>query len=579
MNQRKENYCKIALSLFSMALMIYIGTTVLKRMRVDFTQEGLYSLSEGTKTILSRLNTPIKLKLYYSKTAANKGSEGLRSFNNHFTYVRELLGEYVAYSRNNLSLEIIDPRPDTPEEENATIYGLKKFDLTDTEKYFFGLVAVSSSGTERMIEFFDPNQKDRLEYELTKLIFTVLNPQKKKIGIISPLETMIDNLELYMAMKMRGMNVPETWNAIKMLGDFYDVEKVKLDAESVNGFDLLVVIHPKGLSEKILFAIDQHIIKGGNLLVFVDPNAVSDRAGAASQRRSSSPDEAFAKLMDKWGIELKRDMYAGDKDLSGMGRYSINLPPARLLPLLNCNEHCTDRHQDATTAGINQSLFVFPGALSAKSMEGIVHTVTLSTTEKGNTYSAQGYENQNPQTIWNTFKEGKEPIPLAYKIIGKFDTAFPDGIKGKKNVLKKSQKESAIIVYSDVDFITDQFAFRKTFFGTSLANGNSTIFVNSVDAMAGDVALLSVRSKGRINRSFDVINEIELEAEKNTVDKVKQINGSITRFERELNELGRRANDGNITLLQNEGLRKKKELAKKIALLKRGTQGRQKRRP
>ena len=570
MSKRKESYCKIVLGLFSMALMIYIGTTLLKRTRIDFTQENLYTLSKGTKTILSRLDFPVKLKLYYSKTAANKGSEGLRSFNNYFIYVKELLDEYIAHSRNNLTLEVIDPRPDTPEEENATIYGLKKFDLTETEKYFFGLVAVSSSGTERAIEFFDPNQKDRLEYELTKLIYTVLNPQKKKIGIISPLDTMLDDLNLYMAMKMQGMNVQETWNVIKMLGDFYNTTKVKLDAESVNRFDLLIVIHPKGLSEKILFAIDQHVMRGGNLLVFVDPNAISDRRAASPRGRvrSSSPDEGFKKLMDKWGIILKQDTYAGDKKLSGMGRYSMNLPPARLLSLLNCNELCTNKYNDAITAGINQSLFVFPGVLSVTSMKGITHTPILSTTREGNTYSAQEYEAQNPQVFWNNFNEGDKALSLGFKIMGEFETAFPNGIKGQKDVIKASQKESAIVIYSDVDFITDQFAFRQTFFGTATTNDNSTIFLNSVEAMAGDVALLSVRSKGRINRGFDVINKIEFEAEKNTADKVKQINGNIARFQRELNELGKQANDGNIALLQNEGLRKKKELAKKIAILK-----------
>ncbi len=569
MSKNKENYCKIILSLFSMALMIYIGTTVLKKTRIDFTEEELYTISEGTKKILSRLDSPIKLKLYYSKTAANKGTEGLRAFNNHFLYVKELLGEYIAHSRNNLNLEVIDPRPDTPEEEKATIYGLKKFDLTETEKYFFGLVAVSSSGTERMIDFFDPNEKDRLEYELTKLIYTVLNPQKKKIGIISPLDTMIDDLNLYMAMRMRGMNVSETWNVIKMLGDFYSTEKIKLDAESVNGLDLLIIIHPKNFSEKMLFAIDQHVMKGGNLLVFVDPNAVSDRmSSAGGQRRSSSPDEGFKKLMDKWGIALQKDTYAGDKELSGVGRYSTNLPPARLLSLLICNDLCTDKYKDAITGGIDQSMFVFPGILSANPIKGITHTPILSTTEKGNSYSAQDYESQNPQILWNNFREGDKALVLGYKILGKFETAFPNGIKGQNNTIKTSQKESAIVIYSDVDFITDQFSFKQTFFGPAAANDNSTIFLNSVEAMTGDVELLSVRSKGRIKRDFDVINKIEFEAEKTTADKVKQINASIARFQRELNELGRKANDGNIALLQNEGLRKKKELAKKIALLK-----------
>jgi ABC-2 type transport system permease protein len=120
-----------------------------------------------------------------------------------------------------------------------------------------------------------------------------------------------------------------------------------------------------------------------------------------------------------------------------------------------------------------------------------------------------------------------------------------------------------------VDFLTDQFAFRNSFLGPAIANDNNEIFLNSVEALSGNVELMSVRSKGRINRSFDVIEAIEFEAEKATATKVKEINVSIGRFQAELNELGKKANEGNIALLQNEGLRKKKELAKKIAMLKR----------
>ena len=218
-SKHKENYLQIILGFCSMALMIYIGSTLFKRARVDFTEENLYTLSAGTKAILTKVDSSIKLRLYYSKTAANKGTEGLRAFNNHYRHVEELVRQYVSHSRNNLSLEIIDPRPDTPEEEDAMVYGLKKFNLTDTESYFFGLVAENEAGTEKIIEFFDPNQKDKLEYELTKLIYTVLNPQKKNVGIISSLEVMTENVNPYMAqiMKMQGKSVKESWTITKML--------------------------------------------------------------------------------------------------------------------------------------------------------------------------------------------------------------------------------------------------------------------------------------------------------------------------------------------------------------------------
>jgi ABC-type uncharacterized transport system involved in gliding motility auxiliary subunit len=584
-DKHKENYIKVILGLFSMTLMIYIGSTILKKARVDITEENLYTLSKGTKSILSKLDSPIKMKLYYSKTAANKGTEGLRAFNNHYLYVQELLRQYVGNSRNNLSLEIIDPRPDTPEEEDATAYGLKKFNLTETERYFFGLVAENESGTEKVIEFFDPNQKDKLEYELTKLIYTVLNPQKKNIGIISSMEVMNENLSPYMAqiMRMQGKNLNESWMVTKMLGEFYNVKKIEKDAKAISGVDSLVVIHPKGFSDETLFAIDQYLLKGGNLLVFTDPLAVSDRSGGAQGGISSSPDAGFKKLMDKWGITSKQNTFAGDKYLSGVGKFNPNMPAGRLLALLNCNQNCTNEYKDNITSGINNSTFVYPGALEVKTVEGVKHTPIMSTTAKGNSYTAQGYELNNPQALWNKFSEGTKPVIIVYRAVGKYKTAFPDGVKKtedtkkdkkkdkkseKVEIIKESTKESAIIVFSDVDFINDQFAFKKSFLGVAVANDNSTLFLNSVEALTGDVDLMSVRSKGRINRSFDVINQIEFEAEKRTADKVKEINASIARFQGELNQLGRQANEGNIAVLQNEGIRKKKELAKKIAILK-----------
>lgn len=572
MEKYKENNLKVILGLFSMILLIYIGSTLFKGARIDFTQENLYTLSKGTKSILSKLDAPIQLKLYYSKTAANKGTEGLRAFNNHFLYVQELLRQYVQNSRNNLSLEVIDPRPDTPEEEDAMAYGLKKFNLTETERYYFGLVAENESGTEKIIEFFDPNQRDKLEYDLTKLIYTVLNPQKKTVGIISSLNVLVDNESPYMAqiMRMQGKPVEDSWVVTKMLQEFYTVKKIEQDTKEINGIDTLIVIHPKGFSEETLFAIDQYLVKGGNLLVFADPNAVSDQMGFGGI--SQSPDSNFTKLMEKWGIEIKPNTFAGDKYLSGVGRFSPNQPSGRLLAILNCNESCAEDYQDNVTSGVNNSTFIFPGVLKAKAVEGVTHTPIMATTEKGNEYTAKGYEFNNPQALWNKFSEGSEPVVIAYKAVGKFKSAYPDGLKNKKQeskqAVKESNKESGVIVFSDVDFIADQFAFKKSFLGLARANDNSTIFLNSVEALTGDVDLMSVRSKGRVNRSFDVINQIEFEAERKTASKVKEINASIARFQTELNQLGAQANEGNIALLQNEGLRKKKELAKKIAVLK-----------
>ena len=584
MRNKNENFIKAILSLLSMVFLIYIGSNTLKWIKVDLTEEKLYSVSKGTRTILQKLDSPIQLKLYYSKIAANKGSEGLRNFNNHFNYVRELLKEYIRYSRNNLSLQIIDPRPDTPEEEDAIAYGLKKFQLTDTEKYFFGLVAENETGTEKVIEFFNPQDRDRLEYDLTKLIYTIQNPQKKTIGILSSLDVMSDNdMNPYMAqiMRMQGRKVQDSWVVIRLLRDFYEIKKIDKETEDITNIDTLVIIHPTGFPEKTLFAIDQYLMKGGNLVVFVDPYSIIEaqaKAQAGLQSTFNSPDDGFKKLMDKWGTEAPEHLFAGDKYLSGIGQVSRYQGPQRLLALLSCNSKCSAPHKDPISSGVNNATFVYPGVLRKKEVEGLTVTPVLSTSDKGNSYTAHRHELNNPSLLWNQFSEGDKPVVLAHKIIGQFKTAFPQGIttektkdkKNKKNktLLTEGQKESAIVVFSDVDFISDSFAFKKSIFGLSAANHNSTLFLNAIEALLGDVDLMSVRSKGRINRSFDVIEQIEFTAEKKTEAKVKEINANIVRVQSELNQLGKQANEGNIAILQNEGLKKKKELAKKIALLK-----------
>ena len=580
MKHLNENYFKVGLCLLSMIFILYIGSTLFKRVKLDFTQEGLYTLSPSTETLLKKLDSQVKLKLYYSKIAANKGSEGLRVFNNHFNYVRELITEFVVKSGNQLSLEVVDPRPDTPEEEDALAYGLKKFHLSETERYFFGLVAENESGTEKTIEFFDPEQKDKLEYQIAKLIYTVQNPQKKTVGVLSSLDVISENLNPYMAqiMQMQGKPVQDTWTVLKMAQEFYTLKKIERETNEITGINTLVIIHPIGFSEKTLFAIDQFLMKGGNLLVLVDPNAIVGSRKNPYGGPSASPDDGFSKLMTEWGVELKKDEYVGDKYLSGVSHFSPNHPPARILGLLNCNRACTKNHDEPIVSGLEKITFIFPGNLEIREKKEITAKAFLSTTEKGNSYRASGFELNNPSMLWSKFSEGTKAMPIAYKITGKFNSAYPEGIKpetSQKNkkgetpkVIVKSEKNSAIIIYPDVDFIANQFAFKNSFLGLTLANNNSTLFLNSLEALSGDLNLMNIRSKGSIDRSFDVIEEIEFEAEKKTMHKVNQINSNISKFQTELNELGKKADTNNIAILKNEGLRKKKKLAKKIAFLK-----------
>jgi ABC-type uncharacterized transport system involved in gliding motility auxiliary subunit len=531
------------------------------------------------------------MKLYYSKTAANKGTEGIRAFNSYYVYVKDLLTEYASHSRNNLILEVIDPRPDTKDEEDAIAYGLKKFHLTESERYFFGLVIENDTGTEKVIEFFDPEQKDKLEYLITKTIYNVARPAKKKVGILSSLPIQ-SNMNPYLAqmMRMRGQRPNESWSITQLLTEYYEIQQVSPTTEEIKGVDVLMVIHPKNLSEKTQWAIDQFVLRGGRLLLMVDPMSVVDRPKspygmAPGSMRSSN----LEKLMNNWGVTLEKGKFAGDQLLAGVGRVGPQDPPSKLLQIINCDDRCVSSHKDIISSGLSNLVFLLPGHLKLEKKEGIEATTILGTTNKGGVYEASEMELNSPGTLWNRFSPG-EGANLGVKLVGKFKSAFPDGItverveKGKdkkgKNAkkekkrtekitgLKVSKKPSSIIVFSDVDFIHNQFAFKESIFGLALANDNSSLFLNAVENLSGSKELLSIRSKGAKSRRFRVIDEIELNAEKETSQTVERIKDDIKKVQERLSKL--KISDANsMAVIKSKALDQKKDLDKRLAVYKR----------
>ena len=272
MNKKSERSISIILSLICGVFIIYLGSGLLSRIKIDVTENNLYSLSDGSKKIIRKINKPLRMKLFYSKTAAQRGTEGIRAFNNYYQYIKDLLLEYQSLSRNNISLEFIDPRPDTEEEVDAIKYGLKKFQLSDAEKYFFGLVVINEVGHEEVIEFFDPSQQENIEYELTKLIYKGTDPTKKTIGILSSLPIIVEESNDYMKqiLRLQGKKPEESWLITNYLEEFYHIKEIKKETETISGVNILLIIHPKNFSQKTLFAIDQYLMKGGKILLLVD---------------------------------------------------------------------------------------------------------------------------------------------------------------------------------------------------------------------------------------------------------------------------------------------------------------------
>ena len=264
------------------------------------------------------------MKLYYAKTAALKGSDQIRYFNDYYYFVKALLEEYAAVGKGMVELEVIDPRPFSDEEADAIRNGLRRFTITEEEGFFFGLVVQTQFGVDKVIDFFSPQRQNFVEYDISYLIDTAITREKKRVGILSSLSVMGDDVSGYMAqmMRMQGQQPKPAWSIVRHMEQMYEVSSVEPEVDEITDVDILMVIHPKELSDKTLFAIDQFVLKGGRTIVFVDPYCYLDQPDPRQMQMGqvTNPSSEFDKLLGAWGLELPKNTFAGDRKLSVTAR-------------------------------------------------------------------------------------------------------------------------------------------------------------------------------------------------------------------------------------------------------------------
>ncbi len=334
----------------------------------DITDQKLYTLSKGTKSILAKLNQPITVELFYAKTAAMKAPDQIRFFNNYYQYVKDLLDEYVAQSHGKVKLRVIDPRPYSDAEEEALRYGLKRFPITKDESFFFGLIVKTPFGAVKTIPFFSPERQNFVEYDISYLIDTVIAKQKKKIGVLSSLPVMGDDVSGYMAQMLRiqGKQPKPPWVIIQQLRQKYDVVRIPTDTKKIKDIDVLLVIQPKKLSEQTLFAIDQYVLRGGRAIVCVDPYCLMDKPNpmARMQGRMPSSSSDLNQLLKNWGVEMPVGKFAGDENLAMSVPLRRGQMPQKVIGFLDFTSEagCFNK-SNVITGNLNQVIMLLPGIL------------------------------------------------------------------------------------------------------------------------------------------------------------------------------------------------------------------------
>ena len=539
----------VILAVILVAVNVIVGTL---NLRQDLTQEKLFTLSDGTRHVLQKLDRTVTLKFFFTSSAAEIPVP-LKSFARE---VQELLHEYELASAGRIAVEVYDPKPDSDAEDWAQRYGVtgEPLGLSGVSLYL-GLAGVCGD-QQAAIPMLDPRNEQTLEYSITRMIYRLGAPQKPVVGILSPLPVMGMPALPFM---MPGQPRPEprpAWAAFQALRDDYTVREVPLTAESIDpDIDALVIVHPKNLSDRALYAIDQFVLRGGRLIACVDPFCVVDNSqpespeGAYAMPARSSD---MAKLFAAWDVGYAPAKLAADMDaatyLRGRDNQAEQSPVYLSLRAANLSRN------DILTASLESMVLPLAGSFTCTSTDKLKATPLIVTSERAQSADAMMAQ-FDPGAFLRTFKSGLKPLTLAVRLQGKFKTAFPEGrppaapdAEGKTkpeepvaNSLQESTGSATVILIGDVDFLNDQFTVeQQNFFGSVMQqpiNDNISFFLNAVEQMAGSTDLIGIRSRGTAVRPFDRVLALEHQAQERWMEQERAIEEKLQATQQRLAEL------------------------------------------
>jgi len=535
-----------------LALIVAINIIAARaKTRIDLTAERAYTLSQGTRNILAKLDTPVQIRFYCSQ-GENRMPVFLKTYAQR---VEDLLGEYRQLSKGQIEIQKLDPTPDSDAEDSAKLDGIEGQPLENGESVYLG-ASVSMLDQKEAIPFLAPDRERLLEYDLSRAISRVMTAEKPVVGIMSPLAYAGQQMNPMM-MQMGRRGVP-AWVFYSELQRDFTLKQVEMNADKIpDDVKVLVVIHPKGLSDAAEFAIDQFVLRGGKLVAFLDPMAALDQMGGGPMGGGSN--SSLDKLLKAWGLSFDSTKVVAD--MSYLGRTRQGRAPA----ILALTEKAVDK-DDIITAQVDNLVMAFAGAFSGTPVAGLKETVLIKSSKDSQLVEPMLAQMSGEQII-KDFAPSNIEHPLAIRLTGKFKTAFPDGKpkaaearpdeskpdekkpeekKPGETSLKESAQETAVVLVGDSDMIQDQVAVQEMqnpFGGGQRmvmpSNGNLAFAQGAIEQLTGDDNLIAVRSRASRERPFTVVRKMQADAESNYRSKIKELETSLSDAQTKLNELQR----------------------------------------
>ena len=271
-NKEKRFFFIVLLAIISFFSFNVLNKNFFKNLRFDLTKSEVYTLSDGTKKILKSINEPLDFKLFYTKQIGDINPV----YQNYYARVKEILEQYVLLSNNKIRLKIFNPKPFSNEEDKAVEYGLQGAEIMAGVYGYFGLIATNSTDDEEKIIFFQPDRSPFLEYDLSKIVTNLANPNRRIVGLYTDLPMLGTFNPLA---KTQDAATAPPWAVYNQMKEFFEITRVHEKTKYLpEGLELLMLVHPKSISGRLMYMIDQFVLRGGKLLVFIDPNSETEKS-------------------------------------------------------------------------------------------------------------------------------------------------------------------------------------------------------------------------------------------------------------------------------------------------------------
>jgi ABC-type uncharacterized transport system involved in gliding motility auxiliary subunit len=523
-----------------------LSSNLLTGARIDLTENRLYTLSEGTINILESLEEPVTLYYFFSEDS----SRDLPQIRTYAKRVQELLDEFISRSDGALILHRIDPKPFSEEEDEAASFGLQAVPIgAGGETLYLGIAGTNMLDDIQTMPFLQPTKEQFLEYDLAKMISTLGSPTRRVMGLLS-------TLPMDAGYEPAQQRMREAWVVRDQLEQLFEVKSIEPSSESLpEDIEVLMLVHPKELSESMLYQIDQFVLGGGRLIAYMDPFAEADRGDPNDPmaRMQAGGSSTLGKLLDQWGVVFDTSLVVGDLEF-GAGNSQARHIGILSVPAQGLNGN------DIVSGDLEVVNFSSTGWLQAA--DGAVtsfETLAQSSANAAPLSSTQLQFLTNPADLMTGFSPTGDRYTLAARVTGEAQSAFanpPEGFDASAHVSAAGDDGITVLLFADTDFLTDRLWVQKQpFLGQSIISAfadNGNFAINAVDNMLGNRDLISIRTRASSGRPLDRVEAIRVAAENSYRATEEGLQQELAETERTLTELQTARGDSDLMVLNSE---------------------------